>query len=848
MRARFRLHVLLMQGAVKDHPIRWLVTVLSIALGVGLGLAVQLIHHAALGQFEAGVRQFSGQADLQLKPHAQWLSDTVIDKVAVLEGVRTASPVLDLQVRIAGVNQPVQWLGLDAFTAASVTPNLVGQADSNQADGLSVIGHNTVFVSPAIQDALGSNHELGAGQLELTYNGQITTWVVAGALPAAGAGQVLAMSDIAAVQSRIGLEGRLSRVDIQLAPGTDIEAFKRRHSALIEQWGRLETPAEQTSRGATVSAAYRANLSILAMVALLTGGFLSFSTQMLSVAQRNRQWALLGAIGSTPRQMLGHLLIESGLMGLLGGLLGVGLGYALAQAILSTFGTDLGAGMLKASTAQVQLSVHEGVMYCCFGVISTVLGGLVPARMARKSALPKQLRTGSEEDSLGGTQGLTRLGLALCGLAALALLLPASGHVPIGGYLSVGLGLFGGLCLTALTVQLLLPRLVAIHSLTQLARHRVASTPRLLAVGLSGVIAAFSLVVAMHVMITSFRVSLDQWLTQVLPAPLYVKANEPATQGIEETTQALFNQTQGLDHSEYWGTLALILDPLRPPVDLIVRPLDLAQASGRLPLTGPWHSKPTTSAVPVWISEPMVDLYGWRLGDTPTIRLDEGQQVQLEVMGVWRDYTRQHGAIVVPKSAWLDGGLPALRDTQGAFWPRAGTSVGDLQHDLKEMAESLAPGQYTFGQPGEIRQASLDIFDRSFAITYLLEIAAVLIGLFGVATTFSAFALQRQREFALLSALGASQAQMLSLMTLEAAWSALVAATLGLIMGLVFAAVLVFVINPQSFHWSMDWYTPWLDLTVMILSLVLFCTATVALTLRSRIRRGPLSSLKEDWA
>ena len=89
---------------------------------------------------------------------------------------------------------------------------------------------------------------------------------------------------------------------------------------------------------------------------------------------------------------------------------------------------------------------------------------------------------------------------------------------------------------------------------------------------------------------------------------------------------------------------------------------------------------------------------------------------------------------------------------------------------------------------------------------------------------------------------------MLSLMTLEAAWSALVAATLGLIMGLVFAAVLVFVINPQSFHWSMDWYTPWLDLTVMVLSLVLFCTATVALTLRSRIQRGPLSSLKEDWA
>ncbi|WP_138518425.1 ABC transporter permease [Limnobacter alexandrii] len=840
----------LFAGALRDQPVKWLIATVSIAVGVGLGFAVHLIHKQALDQFNNGVRQFSGQADLQLLPHSVLLPETILEQLAALPEVAVASPVIDLNVPVQGLDKPLRWLGLDVFTAAAVTPNFIGQSsgetsDSAQQGEIPLLSTNNVFVSPALNEQLPNEQRT----LSTLHNNTSQPWQVAGTVPAAGAGQLLAVADIAAVQWRLGTLGQISRVDLKLQEGVTPASFQKQYGDEFAELGRFETPAEQGTRGASVSQAYRANLSILAMVALLTGGFLTFSTQMLAVAQRSRQWALLAALGARAGALRMQVLFESMCCGVVGGVLGVALGWGLSLAVVRYLGVDLGAGYFQTSQSTVALPFIDTLLFATFGVVATLLGGLSPALQTGQMALHQRLRAGTEEAGLQFANKAHWFGLMLCLVAAACLFIPPYGNIPVGGYLAVAFGLFGGIAMIGVVVRGLIRPPAQLAQLADLAKSRLASTPNLLAVGLSGVVASFALVVAMHVMIYSFRHSLDNWLTQVLPAPLYVKLNSASIPVFPDSFQQKVADLPGVELAEFWGQQSIVLDPKRPAVELIARPISLEAASQRLPMTGNTITEPKAGTLPVWVSEPMTDLYGLQAGSALELQLDQGVRVPTTVMGVWRDYTRQHGAIVLPKAELLQQFNVQFKDTQGAVWPQENVAVKDMVARIEQAASTTPVAQkIDFAEPGEIRQLSLDIFDRSFAVTYLLEIAAVVIGLFGVGTTFSAMALQRKREFALLGAMGASPNWILKLIAREALIASAVAALVGLIIGLAFAAILIFVVNPQSFHWTMEWFTPWRDLALMVLVLIAMSSATVTLALRNKLGSRLVEQLKEDWA
>ncbi|WP_334120743.1 ABC transporter permease [Limnobacter sp.] len=844
------LKLQLFAGALRDQPVKWLIATLSIAVGVGLGLAVHLIHKQALEQFNNGVRQFSGQADLQLLPHSTLLPETVLNTLTALPEVAVASPVIDMEVAVQGFDKPLRWLGLDVFTAAAVTPNFIGQIETEpgneaQQGDIPLLNNSNVFVSPALKE------QLPAGQNTLTTlaGNKSLHWHLAGSVPAAGAGQLIAVADIAAVQWKLGTLGQISRVDLKLQEGVSPTTFQARYGAKFAELGRLETPNEQGTRGASVSQAYRANLSILAMVALLTGGFLTFSTQMLAVAQRSRQWALLAALGARAGSLRAQVLFESMCCGVVGGMLGVAMGWGLATAVVRYLGVDLGAGYFESVQGSVPLAPIDAMLFGGFGVVATLLGGLSPALQTGQMALHQRLRAGTEEAGLQFANKAHWMGLLLGFVAVACLWIPPYGNIPVGGYLAVAFGLFGGIAMIGLVVRALIRHPTQLMKTADLARSRLASTPNLLAVGLSGVVASFALVVAMHVMIYSFRFSLDNWLTQVLPAPLYVKLNSATIPVFPDEFQDKIAALPGVDLVEFWGQQSIVLDPKRPSVELIARPISIEAAQQRLPMTGRTIDAPQAGTLPVWVSEPMTDLYGLKTGSQLELQLDQGTRVPTTVMGVWRDYTRQHGAIVLPKLELLQQFKVQFKDTQGAVWPQENVSVKGMVQRIQQSAATTAlAGKIDFAEPGEIRQLSLDIFDRSFAVTYLLEIAAVVIGLFGVGTTFSAMALQRKREFALLGAMGASPGWMLRLIAREAFIASTVAALVGLAIGLAFAGILIFVVNPQSFHWTMEWFTPWRDLFIMVVVLVGMSSATVTLALRSKLNTQLVEQLKEDWA
>jgi len=284
----------------------------------------------------------------------------------------------------------------------------------------------------------------------------------------------------------------------------------------------------------------------------------------------------------------------------------------------------------------------------------------------------------------------------------------------------------------------------------------------------------------------------------------------------------------------------LSLAPGRPAVSLIAQPL--ARPVLAVPLVGPAITA-RPGEIGVYVSEAVVALYGSTPGSQITLPLG-GQAVQVRVLGVWRDYARQFGAITIDDADYrrLTGDT---RINDLALWLTPGTEPATVQNTLRALLPD--PTMLDFASSAELRKLSLRIFDRSFAVTYYLQVVAIAIGLIGIAASLSAQVLARRKEFGLLSHLGLTRGQIIGVVAGEgAAWVA--AGTLvGLLLGLAVSVVLVDVVNPQSFHWTMDMVIPWGRLLALCVAVLLAGTATAALSARSAAARQAVLSVKEDW-
>jgi putative ABC transport system permease protein len=365
--------------------------------------------------------------------------------------------------------------------------------------------------------------------------------------------------------------------------------------------------------------------------------------------------------------------------------------------------------------------------------------------------------------------------------------------------------------------------------------------------------------VALTVMVASFRDSVTRWLDVVLPADLYVRsATSPGNGGgageraafTPDFVQALA-RVPGVVRTGTLRTRSLLLDPARPAVTLISRSLD-EDAGGTLPLVGEAVPVPA-GRIGIYVSEAMVELYGAKPGTVFT-PLSKAFAVGTSapvffIAGVWRDYVRQFGAITMDARDFERlTGDPSVSDV--ALWLAPGTPEGPVQQAVRALA-AREPG--AAGEPieiasvGQIRATSLRIFDRSFAVTYWLQAVAIAIGLFGIAASFSAQVLARRKEFGLLAHLGFTRAQVLAVVAGEgAAWTA-VGAVAGLALGLAVSVVLVHVVNPQSFHWTMDLLVPWWRLAALCAAVVAAGTATAWLAGRAAAGADAVLAVKEDW-
>jgi putative ABC transport system permease protein len=839
----------LLFGEWRAHPVRALLAIAAIAVGVAMGFAIHLINVAAFNEFTAAIKSLSGEADVQVAGSEPWFDESIYPRLATRSGVAVASPVLQLQPAVQGARGGIKLLGIDALRAGYVTPALIGALKDGGM--LDVLADDTIFLSPAAQSWLdkrtGDTLVLGAGTGSVALR-------VAGPLAQARAGQRLAVMDIGAAQWRFDKLGKLSRVDLKLQDGIDRNSFQRELAAELERDfpGRFHVgqpnDEAQDSRNNSMSRAYRVNLTILALVALFTGAFLVFSTQALSVIRRRSQFALMRTLGVTRRQLLLQVLLEGGTLGVVGALLGIVAGYGLAAAALHFFGGDLGAGYFQGVRPSVRFTPVAASVFFVLGLGVAILGCLAPAIEASRAAPAVALKSGNDEVALAR---LARVwpSLACLALAGLLSMAPPVMELPLPGYLAVALLLVGGIGLMprlAASLFGLLNRMSLRRArqrpVPALALARLANASGQAAIALGGVLSSFSLMVAMAIMVSSFRVSLDDWLLRLLPADLYVQTTADANAGpLGPAEQAALLALPGTARVTFARNHLVSLSPERADVTLSAREIDVEDPGKSMVLEGA-GAAPPPGATPVWVSEGVIDLYGARIGGTLDMPLG-GQLRQFFVAGAMRDYASQAGSAAMRLSDYR--ALTGDQNVSGAaVWFKPGTSAVQVKKAIAALpfAKSLM-----VAEPGQIRTLSLTIFDRSFAVTYLLEAIAIAIGLSGVAATFSAQTLARAREFGMLRHVGVSRGQVLRILAFEGGALTALGVVCGFVLGLVISLILVFVVNPQSFHWTMQLHLPW-PLIATVASVLLAASVLTALVSgRYALSGGPVRAVREDW-
>jgi putative ABC transport system permease protein len=848
-RARASLLGWLLAGQWRTQPGRLGIAVLAIAIGVALGLAIDLVNRSAVAEFGQALAVVNGEAHATVSARAAGIDEAIYPALLADPGIAAASPVIETSLSVGG--KSLKLLGIDPMRAAEVTPGLLPAAEG-EGSASSLFDADALFLSAAAQTHWGvkpgDTLEAASGALRLRLR-------VAGSVPGAAPGQRLAVMDIAALQWRLGWLGRVSRIDLRLADDGSPGQTRARWAARLPADAIWSTPQAGSQRMSNLSRAYRVNLSVLALVALLTGGFIVHATVALATARQAPVLALLAMLGAPPRWALASVMAQAALLGLAGAVLGVAGGLGLAALLLGTMGSDLGGGYF--SGARVALAAEPGVIagFALLGLATALASGIAPALRVTRLAPARAIRHGVDDDDGGGPRGTRRtrrsaaLAAALVLSGGLLMALPAMQGLPLGAYAAIACWLFAGILVVG-PITAWLSRLLddAAPGLWRapgawLALQRLRRAPGAAAVALSGVVASFALSSAMAIMVDSFRHSVADWLHTVLPADLYGRAGgQGASAALTPAMQSSLAALPGVGRVELLRSQELLLDTQRPPVAVLSRPLDPTQVSRLLPLTGAAIAV-APGERPVWVSEAMVDLYGWQPGAQVSLPLG-GALVPLRVAGVWRDYARQHGAVVLTRDDYIAlTGDTSANDVAISLAP--GADAGEVLGRIRSALPALAAMDWR--SAGEIRTLSMRVFDRSFAVTYVLEAIAIGVGLFGVAATYAGQALARAREFGMLRHLGVTRARIIRVFALEAGLLVAIGVGWGSALGAAIAGVLVHRVNPQSFHWTMDMHWPWALLGASALGLIALGELAAVLAARSAAGESPVRAVREDW-
>ncbi|NTX11380.1 ABC transporter permease [Myxococcus sp. CA056] len=788
------------------HPWLTALSLLGIALGVAVVVSIDLASGSALRAFERSTDAVAGRATHQLVGGTSGLPEAVYRDLRLRPDAPVSAPVVEGYVQAAvGDRRTLTVLGVDPFAETPFRDYAGGEAVGDVGALLTQPG--TVLLSARAARALGVE---AGGVLPVRVEGREASLRVAALLApededTARALEALVLTDLSTAQEVLGRVGRLTRVDLRL-PGGEAQADRLR--ATLPTGTEVVRASARAGTVEQMTKAFRTNLTALSLLALVVGMFLIYNTMTFSVVQRRGLLGRLRAVGITRGELFALVLGEALVLGMVGTVAGLLLGILLGRGLVGLITQTINDLYFVVSVRGLALEPFTLAKGLALGLGATLLAALVPAWEAARSAPATTLRRSTLED-VSRTRAPR---LALLGLLVLA------GGIGLLGWPTQALvpayaGLFAVLIGAALLVPWVTERLslfaavplgLAFGLLGRMAARGVRTSLSRTAVALAALMVAVATTVGVGLMVSSFRGTVLSWLEASLLADVFISPPSlVARRGDSTLVPGLVERLRTTPGASGSSTLRVTRARVNGvPTDLLA--VDFSRSPAR-----PYRFKQGDEAA-VWreldastdaliVSEPFAFHRGVGVGDTVQLATDRGPH-DFRVVGVYFDYGSDVGTMLMPRATyehWYeDRGVSGV-----ALYAAPGQDVDALVASVRERAGGE---QALLVRPNRsLRQASMDVFDRTFTITQVLRLLAIGVAFVGVLSALMSLQLERAREFAVLRATGLTPRQLWGLVSLQTGLLGLLAGLFSMPLGVGLAYILVYVINQRSFGWTL---------------------------------------------
>jgi putative ABC transport system permease protein len=844
MRARLILFMRLVVLPLLRDRVRTALTVLAVALGVGVVVAIDLAGQAAAGSFHSSLESLAGKGDLLITATGG-IDERILGKLVQLPFAFKFTPRIEDFASVNGKGEAIPFIGLDLI-------GLNGEGDSN----LTWI-HGTNLPATSFPVWVGARLGLQAGQhVSLLIDDRMHAFTVAGVVDSSpseiGADNAI-VADIGLAQLVTGKIGRLDSVDVRTPAGGSTESWEQLLRRQLPASITVELEGTRTEENRKMLAAFRWNLRVLSYIALIVGAFLIYNTISISVVRRRNEIGVFRALGGTRTLVAGGFAGEAVFFSVIGSGLGLLIGRLMAIAAVDLIGNTVQALYVSSQPGQIQLTWQAAATGIGLGVAVSVLAALAPALEAARIAPVEAMARGREQYLLASQS--RRLGLfamILFCLGGVLSQMPPIHRQPIAAYAAVMLLVAGTAAVIPIVVTIfstaanhVLDKLPGVGPL--LAMRSLRASIGRTSVLTAALATAVAMTASVAIMVGSFRETVQVWMSNQLQADLYLR---PA--GLSGADRHPIMSPDIADKIERLPGVAAV-DRFRAyPIVYQGMPATLAgtesrevlEFGARLFLPGE-NRTAILSKLPAGdyavVSEPFANKHHVHVEDVLHFPL-AGAMRKFTVLGIYYDYSAEAGYVIVDRRTLLRY-LPDPAESNLAVYLKREVNANAIRAQIDRIIGNRAVLVFS---NRTLRRAAIQVFDRTFQITYALEAVAVVVAILGIAGALLAMVIDRRRDFALLRFLGGAKQQIRAIILCEAGLLGLLATGIGLILGIALSLILIFVINKQSFGWTIQFHWP---LALLSTALGGIYGATVLAGLypaRTAVRMEPIEIIHEE--
>jgi len=835
------------------EPVRSFLTILAIALGVAVVLAIDLAGGAATGSFRSSMETLAGDNDLEIVTPGG-VPESAVGTLATLPYSVRISPRIEDYAVVADTKKSLPLIGLDLVAEGSAFL----QSESQESAGSRTQNDSEDVLLGYLGDAdsiwVGSSLGYKAGdRVALLINDQVHDYEMRGVYPDSNGDESAIVMDLAAAQHALVRYGRVDRILLKVPETPSLEDWQQRLRAVLPAGVEIRPQGTGTNENRRMLAAFRWNLRLLSYISLVVGAFLIYNTISVSVVRRRPEIGIVRALGASRGFILSAFVGEAACFGLVGTLIGLPLGRLMATGAVRLMAATVESLYVSSRPGTIELNAGSVFLALTIGVGVTVASAYSPAREASQVSPVEAMARGRREYDVRVHKARDlRLALALGVAAGVASRAPAVAGKPLLGYLAAILLVVASAlampefvdAMTSLSSKLL-GKLLGVEAM--LASRSLAASLRRTSVLVGALSTAVAMMTAVGIMVGSFRQTVMIWMSDQLPADLYLRpAGSAAADRHPTISPGLAEEIAKLP-----GVAAV--DRLRA-YEIHFENMPATLASADLNVLRSYHNSDFLSGRPkeqvlaelrnsndVIVSEPFSHKHHLKAGDSITLSLG-ATKASFRIADVYYDYSSERGSILMDRKTMLRY-LPDPAPSNLAIYisPKA-------QRDVvrAEIEKATAGHRVLMFSNRDLRAEAIRIFDRTFAITYALEAVAVIIAVMGVAGALLALVIDRRRELGLLRFLGAATGQVRKLILVEAGLLGLLANLSGIALGFALSLILIYVINKQSFGWTIRFHWP---VGILLGALTIVYMATVLAGLypaQIAVRLNPVEVVHEE--